>query len=170
VIAAGAPSAGGLRAFAVATLATAVAGAVLAGAAIERALGGGTPAAASGAVGQVVPTGFGAVTVGTVTSGRIDRLQVAVTITNEREAPVRVDPRDFRLRLPSGRAVAPVGGGTAQDLSRLASATLVLRFQAPRAARAGALEMRSHGAASTSVDLRRVARGGAGGGGRAGHG
>ena len=169
MIAARAPAPGGLRAFAGATLAVALAGAALAGTAIERGLRGGGPAASRGAVGQVVPTASGAIAVGTVTARGTDVLRVAVTVTNEREAPLRVEPGRFRLRLAGGREVAPADAA-GPTLRRLSSATLVLRFRAAGAARARALELRSPGAAPSVVDLRRVVVGGAAGGRRAPHG
>jgi hypothetical protein len=171
VIVARAPAPGGLRAFAGATLAVAVAGAALSGTAIERGLRGDGPAASRGAVGQVVPTASGAIAVGTVTARGPDTVRISVTVTNERAAPLRVDPSRFRLLLPGGREAAPAGAvAPAGSLRRLSSATLVLRFRAAGAARARALELRSPGTGPAVVDLRRVVVGGSAAGRPAPHG
>ena len=162
---AAAPSLGALRALAATTAATAAAGAVLAGAAI---VGGAPSTPARGAIGQSVATGFGAVAVGTVTSTGRDALRVAVTITNESAGAVDVEPRRFRLRTARAGAVEPVGAGGSARLAQLDSATLVLRFRAPGADRAGRLEFRDPRGAPVLVDLRRIGEGVAGGGG--GHG
>jgi hypothetical protein len=157
-----AQSLGALRALAATTAATAAAGAVLAGAAIV----GEAPAPpARGAVGQTVGTGFGALAVGTVTSTGRDALRVAVTVTNESAGAIEVEPRRFRLRTARRGAVEPVGGPGATRLAPLDSATLVLRFRAPGAARAGRLEFRDPRGAPLLVDLRRIGEGAAGGGG-----
>ncbi len=162
---AAAPTAGALRAFAATTAAVAVAGALLAVAAIRDR----PEPQVRGAVGQVVGTGFGAIAVGTVTSGARDALDVAVTVTNERGGEVDVDPGRFRLLTRAGDAVQAAPAPSApRSLGLTASATLVLRFRAPGAAGARRLEFRDPRGAPLLVDLARVAGGTAAGGG--GHG